>query len=474
LVSLFSVNDPYRIIGIILLLLIFRLPLYITGTPMILPELHWMVIGEKLSAGVQMYQQVWDYMGPLSASTYWIIDTIFGRSKPVLQFLSFSVVIYQCYLFNKMLLNNNAYNVKSYVPALVYMILMNCFFDFSSFSPVLLSITFLLLALNNIFKRIDKTTRDELFLNTGIYLGLAALFYLPSSFFLLAFLISLLFFTASITRRYLLLIYGFLLPVLLTWLYYFWHGAHLEFFSFFFESIFTLDAKVFLDFSSLLVIFSIPLLYLFISLLRLSSKTRYVNFQVKYQYVMFFTIVAGFLSLLITKEVSAFQLMILVPGFAFFISHLFLLTRPGLKREILFTIFWGGILSINLAGFYQVSPLERLINQENLTVKPSPWQSHTKGKKVLLLDENLHVYANCRHATPYFNWEFSTRHFDNLGYYDNLTAIFENFQADLPEIIIDPQDRAREIFSKIPPLGQKYRSSISTPGIYQLNLPDQQ
>ena len=83
-------------------------------------------------------------------------------------------------------------------------------------SPVLMSLTFLLLSLNNIFKRIDKQTKDEFFLNTGIFLGLATLFYLPSLFFLPALMLSLLLFTASLFRRYILLLYGFMIPVVLS------------------------------------------------------------------------------------------------------------------------------------------------------------------------------------------------------------------------------------------------------------------
>ena len=68
---------------------------------------------------------------------------------------------------------------------MVYMLFMNLYFDFLTLTPALMSMTFVLLAINNLIKRMDNKTRDELFLLTGIYLGVATLFYLPSFLFFL-------------------------------------------------------------------------------------------------------------------------------------------------------------------------------------------------------------------------------------------------------------------------------------------------
>ena len=311
-------------LGILVLLIILRLPLMISGIPETLPELNWMLIGEKLGSGNSMYSDVWDDLAPLSAGVYWILDSIFGRSARAHHILSLCVVIIQSYLFNQFLLKNKAYNRNTYVPALIYMVLMNCFFDFNLLSPVLMSLTFLLLSLNNIFKRIDKQTKDEFFLNTGIFLGLATLFYLPSLFFLPALMLSLLLFTASIFRRYMLLLYGFMIPVGSCWAYYYWNGASFEFASFFIGSIGGKDPSGFMDINSVLLIGSVPALFTLLALWKI-IRGRYVIYQVRFQYVMFFIMLSGLLAVMISDPIAPNQAMILVPPLAFFISHYFLL-----------------------------------------------------------------------------------------------------------------------------------------------------
>jgi len=60
------------------------------------------------------------------------------------------------------------------------------------------------MSLRNILRRIDNQVTDELFLNSGIYLGIAAMIYLPSTIFFFVFLFALILFSTAVTRRLLL------------------------------------------------------------------------------------------------------------------------------------------------------------------------------------------------------------------------------------------------------------------------------
>jgi len=148
---------------------------------MTLPQLTWQLVGYRLSEGFMMYRDVWESLSPLSAGTYWIIYSLFGSSSGIaIEVLGFLLVFVQASIFNTLLINNQAYADNTYIPAAIYVILASLYFDFFSFSPVLLGITFLLLALNNIFSQIEfRAKRDERILNTGFYLGIAALFHFP-------------------------------------------------------------------------------------------------------------------------------------------------------------------------------------------------------------------------------------------------------------------------------------------------------
>ena len=166
MLSFFRLNDPYRLIVIFFLLVFIRFPFFLGDFPLILPELQWMLIGEKMSAGSQLYTELWDDVAPLSATVYWLLDELFGRSPWAFHILGIFLVIFQGYLFNDLLLRNRAFNQNTYVPAFIYMILMNCFFDFSSLPPVLMSLTFILLAITRRPRRGQRRT-DRRRLATG-------------------------------------------------------------------------------------------------------------------------------------------------------------------------------------------------------------------------------------------------------------------------------------------------------------------
>ncbi len=96
--------------------------------PLTIPELKWMIVGESISLKNILYLDVWDYLAPLSAMIYALIDSVAGRSQWGYQILAIFVVFIQCYLFNQLLISNKAYKENTYVPALIYAILMSAFF----------------------------------------------------------------------------------------------------------------------------------------------------------------------------------------------------------------------------------------------------------------------------------------------------------------------------------------------------------
>ena len=134
-----------------------------------------------------MYSQTFDYTAPLATLVYKYLNLIFGRSYFIHYGFSSLVIVFQAGIFNQLLLKNKAYDENSYLPAFLYTILMISVPDFMTLSPQLMSLTFILLALRNVLRRIDNQVTDELFLNSGIYIGIATMIYLPSFVFFLVF-----------------------------------------------------------------------------------------------------------------------------------------------------------------------------------------------------------------------------------------------------------------------------------------------
>ncbi|MEM9390503.1 MAG: hypothetical protein AAGA02_08515, partial [Bacteroidota bacterium] len=180
MLSFFRLNDPYRLLVIFLLLLAVRLPALLGSYDTSVQELNLMLTGERLASGFDMYSDVWETTSPISAGVFGVIDFLFGRSQTAYLIIAWIFVCIQVFFFNRLVLTNKVYNENTYVPGLVYGLVASLHSDFFTLTPMLMGVTFLLPALNNIFNHIEvRAKHDEQILYIGLYVGLAYLVYLP-------------------------------------------------------------------------------------------------------------------------------------------------------------------------------------------------------------------------------------------------------------------------------------------------------
>lgn len=467
MLSYFKANDPYRLLGAFLLLLLIRIPLIVSGLPMILPELKWLLIGDHLAqGGMVMYCDLWDYTGPLAVTVYTGLDYIFGSSRLVYQLFSIVLVIFQASILNQSLIQNKAYPSPTYVPALIYVLAMNLSFDFMTLSPVLMSMTFVLLALNNLFKRMDNQTQDELFVYTGVYLGLAVLFFLPMIFYVVVTMLALVLYTGSILRRMLLLVYGFATVLILAGVYYFWKDGFLIYNHHFFGSLWLVDAKWLMSGQGLGLAILLPLVILLFSIYRTYTQGKYINFQSKIQSVMLMFLLSGAFAFFLMKERAMFQLIYIVPVFAFFVSHYLQVIKNWILAEATMLLVFVLVMMNLLFPLNNWLYVNELVNMDNLVVKENPYTALTEDKKVLVIGEELSYYQGAHLATPYLNWDLSRLQLEHLNYFDNNEEIFLHFKKDMPEVIIDKKNLVPSLFERMPTIGAQYLMHGSYYGVY--------
>lgn len=467
MLTYFRVNDPYRILGAFVLLVLTRLPYLLYGAPMTLPELNWMLVGERLSEGYTLYTGVWDDTGPLAAFIYTLIEFVFNRSATVYVILSIFLTTYQALLFNNFLLNKKAYDENTFVPALAYVLFSSFSVDFYFLSPVLISLTWILLAMRNVFYRIESRSRDNRILGTGIYLGLAALCYLPSIIFLVSTFMAYLLFTNVSFRRYLLLLYGTAMPLLIAATYYFMNDALDEFISQYLLSYLEQGRKVFTSPLQLLYIGIIPLAFLLISFYRVGQQ-RFTNQQTKLQQIMFIKILATLGTLFFVRELAPFHLLPLVPPLAFYTTHYLLSIRRYLLAEL--ATFLLALLCIlnGYAFLFGWFSLHQVFPEEDLMVQETSYDEMVAGKRILVLGDKLNIYQKAIPATPYLDWQLSSRQLSEVDYFENLTEVYNNFSTDMPEIVIDLENVMPRLQDRIPLLERAYRQKAGSPEVYLL------
>lgn len=462
----FRINDPYRLITIFIVLLLFRLPFLLSSGWHTIPELGWMIIGERMNEGAFLYVGIWDDIGPLSAWVYQGFDALFGRSHLALQIGGLLLFYLQIFYMNYIALKHKMYNENNYLPAFFYGLLGLLVFNLMTLSPQLMGMIFVLLSMNSLFSHVESRNKvDGNLLNMGIFLGIATLFYLP--YFLMIFMLvaGLLFFTNTIARRYLLLLYGFGIPLVICWLVYLRTGNTYELYANYFHGLFAMDSAQYISYKSILIVSGISIALFAFATLKTLSGFGFTVFQVRVQKVMFFAALVSLFIYIFYADKDGYGLILFFPWAAFFLSHFFLSIRHRLKREIGFLVYFLSVAIVYLGITFHWSGLYQLMHFDKVILEAPVNNDIYSGKKILVLGPDIRPYAIGKQATPYFNWSLSKGQLKHLDYYDNLEAVDKNIRSDMPEIIIDQEDIAPKLFELIPLLGAEYTQVKS--GVYR-------
>ncbi|WP_370088088.1 hypothetical protein [Ekhidna sp.] len=407
--------------------------------------LKWLLLGEWLNQGFKMYSQTFDYTGPIAVFFYKYLNLIFGRSEFIHYGVSSLVIIFQAGIFNHLLLKNKAYDENGYLPAFLYIILMVSVPDFMTLSPQLLSLTFVLLALRNVLRRIDNQVTDELFLNSGIFIGVATMIYLPAVVFFLVFLFSLILFSSAVARRLLLYLFSFLLVFTLCALYFYWRGDFWIFVESYVSQNLLLAVEAPLSGLEVLALVSPFVLILVLSVFKTWTSGRPTNFQQKIQQVIWLMLFGAVATFFLSNEKSMHELVFGVPPIAYFWTHYFML----LKRKI-FRFIMPGLLIFGLVAYSCFSYL-------NLAKPMQVEKEGVENSSTMILGSNLAYYVDRKILTPCFNEHLSQRAFEGLDYYITAGELYKLIERANPELILDEMKIMPEIRERFPELANKYR-----------------
>ncbi len=157
----------------------------------------------------------------------------------------------------------------------------------------MLALTWILLAFRNAFHKIEGTLRDTQILRTGIYLGIAALFYLPALVFILPAFYAYMLFARLSPRRSLLLLYGTLLPFLVAVTYFYTVDTYSGFIDQYLLAFNNLANRHYVSGLSLFVIMAVALVFFVLALYKLTQYRRFTIQQTQLQQVMFVNVIAA-------------------------------------------------------------------------------------------------------------------------------------------------------------------------------------
>lgn len=419
----------------------------------------WMVLGERLSEGYLLYVDVIDDTGPLSAGVFTGLHLLFGRSPIAYILLGKIFVLFQIYYWNSTLIKYRVFDENTYLPAIVLAALFHFSFDLMYLSPTLLGSTFLLLAFGQLFSHtVLQKESSESTLLIGIYGGLATGFYWNFIFFLPFIAFTGLAISSFTIRQLFLSIMGFLLPLLLIFVFYFWKDG-LEQALQVWPIVFNYPIYGYQPYLSWLAPAAFPLLLALIGF-TISSFFRgaTINQQKQRQLIVIWLLFSAGLFLLV-KNNASYQLVVFLPALSYFISQFFLqfswklLIRPAffglvLVVPILTSYYWTARTAVDTTYFVAATDETDLPKKSGLMVledDPSPYLTHSL-------------------EGPFLNYHMSISYLKQEKTLPQKAQVFQMIRRQLPKQILDKEGHFKDLLEELPALKEFY--SEANPGIY--------
>jgi hypothetical protein len=453
LLHYFRVNDPYRVIGLLIFLLVIYIPFLIDVPPLTFPELKTMIVGQKMLNGSALYTEVIDSIAPFTGWCFSIINWLFGDSVTGRHILAFVFLFMQAVILGLIFIDKKAFPDSSFIPSVIFGILCIFSFDTISLSGELFGSFFLLIALNSLFREIEfREENFEMVLRCGLFIGIASLFEFSFSVYVVAILIILVLFSRTSGRKILLLITGYLLPHLLMVSIYYIKGGVAELWRYFYIPNLGFSHELYVGHSDLLKLLGIPAFFFAAALVLLNRESRFTKYQSQLLQAMFFWTIFSIIQVYYSKAIRPHSFLPLMIGLSFFISHFFLILMRRRFAELSFWIFLFGILSTALYTRYRDDTTYR-----DLFVSAQPGSPY-QGKKIVVLDDSLSLYRNTQMSTPFLNWKLSEEIFRHPEYYEHITMVYHGFR-DSPDIVIDPDNLLGPFLESIPELRRRYTKS---------------
>ena len=464
MLSYFRLNDPLRLIVTYFIILFIRIPYYLSDWVPSEQTIRYFLIGEKVGNGNWMFNELHTTIGPLEGWFFGILYVLFGKSLFIHHLLSFLLVCIQSYLFNKVFHDNKATTEQTYIPGLIYGLLMSLSPQFYTLTPLLIGQTFILVSLHIIFNHLEfRIKRDEGILSVGIFLGVYSFMFFPGVILSLFAFLLLLIFTNTVYRRYILLLFGFFLPFLLVLgIYIFLNELHTRNFmqgSLFGENIFVLDSF------NLYLVSSLPVLFLIFALFTIILKGRYTNYQSTLIQTMFLWSIGCVIAYFANIDYGIEVLIILIVPFAFFISHYFILLGKRSSAETIFVFFFIVTIAINVVQWSTPEVLRPYMIEKQS--KSDLLEGVPKGSKILYLGPGYEAYQQMKHGSDFFDWYLSKKIFESSKDISSIEKVFDGIKNDYPEYIIDPDNYLKSFFDRMPEIRNKYEF-LSEEKVYKL------
>lgn len=261
-------------------------------------------------------------------------------------------IIFQSFYISIILQKNEMVEKKSFLPSVIYALLILSFPQHLSFSPIHFSNTFLILFLSKTLVTYEEESASKSLFTCALYAALSILFFTPNIVFIFSLIASMIVFSNINLKSIIATIMGFLFIYIYIFTYYYLNDSISNIFDFYQNSIsnniyFILPK----DLMFRIFYFSAASVGGYAALkLILSSSEKLIRIRKKHFYIVQFAMIS-FLGVLLTNFSMTNQVGILFLGLTYIISTLINNNKNSLFSEI---SIWGTIVFTFTFHFIQL------------------------------------------------------------------------------------------------------------------------
>lgn len=273
---------------------------------------------------------------PLYKSIFLILEG-HNRLNTILAYL---LVFTEGFIINYIVNRDKLFLSTSYLPAMLFILLMSAVKQLQNMTPVLIAIFFLIFTIKQIFDIYDKEKAYSQIFKIGFFISVASLFYLPALFFVVLVFISFIIFKIFKWREWFIFFIGLITPYLYTAVYWFWNDKlekTIFLYSDYFKTI-NFGIHKFNTHIYILITISGILILLAISKILNEVREKLIKIRLSYYVIIWFLIVSVFFAFAGNVKQAYFFQFIFIP-LSIILSNYIQHIKKTYIRDIIFFIF---------------------------------------------------------------------------------------------------------------------------------------
>ena len=453
MIRFFSVNDPYRLLVVLVFMLGAGYAAHVNLTNITVPEFKAMIVGEMMADGKVLYADIWDSMPPLSALINRMMVGLAGREILARHLVTVFVFFLQASYFGILLNRNRAFEQISYFPSFLYGLLVFFSLDAIAFTREVWASMFLLMALDCTLREIQFRDQQISNLNVlGILVGISSLCTFSYAVFFPGILVILILTSRMDPRKILMYTAGFLFPHLLLITVYYIRGYLPDLMANFYYANFQFNTLKYFDSYGLLILSAIPISLVVLSFLRGRGNMSVTRYQSQISVVMLLWLLIGVLEIWLARLRSAQNLVVCIPPVAYYVHHYAIRIRRAWITALFPWVVVAGIFSV---AYLSLQGKISGVSYEKVLL--SDYEQEYSGKKLLVLSDDLSQYQAGSVAGYFSEWALASAVFREPGFYEHIVLLNRLFAEDPPQIIVDPENLMPGVFRYLPKVARQYR-----------------